>query len=268
MAEDNRSRRLGDVGPMRRPRWEWGCAARVPHLLVMFFAEPGGLDALVQRTTGSGWNKAFDVLGFAADQGPRRRSSRSVLPTASASRRIDWAQQRGPRARSTTRNIAALGEFLLGYRNEYDKYTDRPLLDADAASAGLLAAEDAPEKKDLGRNGTYLVIRQLEQDVRVFWQFVVSQSGGDPAAADKLAAAMVGRTRAGDPLVPIQRGGDPWSRTASGADRLNQFTFDRDPRAPAALSARISGAPIRGTSTCPGAPPALHAPQDARLRQG
>ncbi len=30
-------------------------------------------------------------------------------------------------------NIAALGEFLLGYPNEYNKYTERPLLDPDAA---------------------------------------------------------------------------------------------------------------------------------------
>ena len=103
-------------------------------------------------------------------------------------------------------NVVALGEFLLGYRNEYGKYTDRPLLDADTASAGLLPAEDAPDKKDLGKNGTYLVMRQLSQDVRLFWRFITDEAGGDPVEAEKLAAAFVGRTRAGDPLVPIQPG--------------------------------------------------------------
>ena len=28
-------------------------------------------------------------------------------------------------------NVVALGEFLLGYPNEYNKYTDRPLIDPD-----------------------------------------------------------------------------------------------------------------------------------------
>ena len=78
------------------------------------------------------------------------------------------------------------------------------MLDPDAKSAELFAAEDAPQKKDLGRNGTYLVMRQLRQDVRKFWQFVYERSGGNAAEADKLGAAFVGRTRAGDPLVPTQ----------------------------------------------------------------
>ena len=49
------------------------------------------------------------------------------------------------------------------------------------ASAGLPLAEDAPGKKDVGRNGTYLVMRQLKQDVRGFWQFITSRAGGDPS---------------------------------------------------------------------------------------
>jgi deferrochelatase/peroxidase EfeB len=104
------------------------------------------------------------------------------------------------------------------------------LLDADSANAGgLLAAEDATEKKDIGRNGTYLVMRTLKQDVRSFWQFVNWQAGGNSAEADKLGAALVGRTRAGDPLVPMQeqpiRGVGPDPEQI----RQNQFTFDKDP---------------------------------------
>src|ERR1700719_1246223 len=124
-------------------------------------------------------------------------------------------------------NIAALGEFLLGYPNEYGKYTDRPLLEASDASAGLPAAEDVPEKKDLGRNGTYLVMRQLEQDVRMFWQFAKQQAGGDTAKAEQVAARMVGRTRAGDPLEPIQQQPIPGIETKQA--NQNQFTFDQAP---------------------------------------
>jgi deferrochelatase/peroxidase EfeB len=116
----------------------------------------------------------------------------------------------------------------LGYRNEYGKYTDRPLLDADAASAGLPEALDAPEKKDLGRNGTYLVLRQLRQDVRLFWQFAREQAEGDAARAEESAAKMVGRTRAGDPLELIQEQSIPGIETDPGDKEQNRFTFDQD----------------------------------------
>jgi deferrochelatase/peroxidase EfeB len=71
-------------------------------------------------------------------------------------------------------------------------------------------------------------MRQLRQDVRGFWQFVYKQSGGDPAAADRLAAWMVGRTRAGHPLVPIQRQPIPGIGPQPEQLRLNQFTYDED----------------------------------------
>ncbi len=229
MTEDNRSRRLGDVGSNAPSQWEWGGPTRVPHLLVMFFAEPGQLDALVQRTTGNAWNDAFDVLGFLGTA-----NFDGVEPFGFADGisqpQIDWSQQRDVSAAAVDySNVAALGEFLLGYRNEDDKYTDRPLIDAGAASTGLLAAEDAPERKDLGRNGTYLVMRQLRQDVRRFWQFISAQAGGHPTEADRLAAALVGRTKAGDPLVPIQDQAIPGVGPQPEQIRLNQFTFDRDP---------------------------------------
>ena len=53
---------------------------------------------------------------------------------ASASPQIDWQRRKSSGAtqvRPATAIVSALGEFLLGYPNEYDRYTDRPLLDAD-----------------------------------------------------------------------------------------------------------------------------------------
>ena len=228
MTEDNRSRRLGDVESNAPSRWEWGDGARVPHLLVMFFAEPGGLAALVQSTTdNAAWNQAFEVvrvLGTADLDGIEPFGFADGISQP----QIDWSQQRDAANLIDYSNVVALGESLLGYRNEYGKYTDRPLIEAGAGSAALPAAEDAPEKKDLGRNGTYLVMRQLRQDVRSFWQFIAREVDEDPDEADKLAAAMVGRTRAGDPLVPIQQDQIPGIGSKPDEIRLNQFTFDRD----------------------------------------
>jgi len=230
MTEENRARRLGDVGSNAPSRWEWGYAASVPHLMVMFFAEPGRLQAFMQDSRGNAWNAAFEEqrwLGTADLDGVEPFGFADGISQP----QIDWERQRNvTRPQIDYSNVVALGEFLLGYPNEYDKYADRPVIYADSASArGLLAAEDAPEKKDVGRNGTYLVMRQLRQDVRSFWQFVNRQAGGNAAEADKLGAAFVGRTRAGDPLVPMQEQPIPGIGPDPDQIRQNQFTFAQDP---------------------------------------
>ena len=121
--------------------------------------------------------------------------------------------------------------MLLGYRNEYGQLTERPVLDPafDAAAENLPPALDARHRRDLGRNGSYLVFRQLEQDVPGFWRFVDEQAGHDEQRRRALADAMVGRRRDGTPLVP------PTSKLIAGiaADRreheTNGFLYDDDP---------------------------------------
>ena len=230
MTEENRARRLGDVGSNAPSQWEWGYATSAPHLMVMFFGEPGRLQALIRDSKKDAWNAAFEEqrwLGTADLDGVEPFGFTDGISQP----QIDWGRQRnvtGPQIDYS--NVVALGEFLLGYPNEYDKYTDRPLLDAGSINAGgLLAAEDTPEKKDIGRHGTYLVMRTLKQDVRSFWQFVNRQSGGNSAEADKLGAALVGRTRAGDPLVPMQQQPIPGIGPDPEQIRQNQFTFAEDP---------------------------------------
>ena len=230
MAEENRARRLGDVGSNAPSQWEWGYAASVPHLMVMFFGEHGRLQAFIQDTKTDAWNAAFEEqrwLGTADLDGVEPFGFTDGISQP----QIDWERQRNvTRPQIDYSNVVALGEFLLGYPNEYNKYTDRPLLDAGFANAGnLLVAEDASGKKDIGRNGTYLVMRTLKQDVRSFWQFVNRQAGGNSEEADKLGAAFVGRTRAGDPLVPMQEAPIPGVGPDPEQIRQNQFTFDKDP---------------------------------------
>ena len=229
ITEENRARRLGDVGSNAPSHWEWGYATSLPHLMVMFFAEPGHLQSLVQDSKGNAWNAAFEERHWL-----ETADLDGVEPFGFADGisqpQIDWERQRDVTLPQIDySNVVALGEFLLGYPNEYNKYTDRPLIDADSASAGLHAAEDAPEKKDVGRNGTYLVMRTLKQDVRSFWQFVNRQAGGNSAEANRIGAAFVGRTRAGDPLVPAQEQPIPGIGLDPEQIRRNQFTFVKDP---------------------------------------
>ena len=229
MAEESRSRQLGDVEANGPEHWSWGGPGRVPHLMVMFFGEPGPFETFVQTSKGPSWNDAFDTLA-GLDTSDFGGVEGFGFADGISQPEIDWNQRLTvPRTQLDYTNIVALGEFLLGYRNEYGKYTRRPLLEDSATSADLPAAEDARGKKDLGRNGTYLVLRQLQQDVRMFWQFALQQSGGDIAQAEKLASAMVGRTRSGDPLEPIQEQPIPGIHTTPGQKEQNRFTFDQDP---------------------------------------
>jgi deferrochelatase/peroxidase EfeB len=228
MAEESRARQLGDVGNNDPSNWRWGRHQHEPHVLVMFFAEPEQFDSFVQSAKGNAWSDAFE------DDVPRLGTSNLDgdepfgFADGISQPQIDWEQQlQRPRTELQYMNIVALGEFLLGYRNEYGKITDRPLLEPGAASADLLDAIDAPGKKDLGRNGTYLVMRQLEQDVRAFWKFLYEQAHANLDEARKLGAKMVGRTQAGDPLVPIQD--QPIPGTDPKSVKQNQFTYDGDP---------------------------------------
>ena len=235
MAQESRSRQLGDVGQNAPANWSWGRHGLEPHALVMFFAGPAEFNSFVQTSKDQNWNRAFEEitsLGTSNLDGDEPFGFADGISQP----QVDWEQQlKRPCTQFGYSNVVALGEFLLGYPNEYGKVTDRPLLEPDAATADLLNAEDAPEKKDLARNGSYLVMRQLEQDIRGFWKFLNDQADGNVADAQQLGAKMVGRTRAGDPLVPIQTesipGTDP--RTVP----QNQFTYETDPVGNGVLSA-------------------------------
>jgi Dyp-type peroxidase family len=227
MTQESRARQLGDVGSNAPSNWAWGSYGREPHAVVMFFAEPTQFESFVQKAKDNTWTDAFEELTSLGTSDLDQNEPFGFADGISQPQ-IDWEQQRQtPCSQVEYTNIVALGEFLLGYHNEYGKITDRPLLEPNAASAELLAANDAPAKKDLGRNGTYLVIRQLKQDVRKFWQFLYQETGGNLAETDELGAKMVGRTKAGDPLVPIQA--QPIPGMDPNRAQQNQFTYESDP---------------------------------------
>ncbi|HEY7000343.1 MAG TPA: hypothetical protein VH330_01265 [Candidatus Udaeobacter sp.] len=227
MTRDYRTRLLGDVGHNAPEQWDWGRPGSEPHLLVMFFAEPEHFDSFVQNTKGQTWGDAFEELIWLGTSNLDGDEPFGFTDGISQPQ-IDWDQERQtPCTQLEYTNIVALGEFLLGYRNEYGKITDRPLMDPDVANAELLAAVDAPDKKDLGRNGTYLVMRQLQQDVPEFWKFLYEHAGANLAEAAQLGAKMVGRTQAGDPLLPIQD--EPIPGTEPRTVKQNQFTYEADP---------------------------------------
>ena len=226
----NRARRLGDLGPNDSSRWRWGTGARAPHAGVFLYALPGRLQAW-QQSIEAEIEPGFELISSLATADMGGTEPFGFIDGISQPQ-IDWNRERTAIDQDLLdyTNLTCLGEFLLGYPNEYALYTPRPLLDPRRDAHGILpSAEDAPDMKDLGRNGSYLVLRQLRQDVFGFWQALDRYAAGRPDLRARLAEAMVGRTLQGEPLAGLLYEVIAGNASKSDPD-LNAFTYRSDPQ--------------------------------------
>jgi deferrochelatase/peroxidase EfeB len=256
VGEDNRSRRLGDIGANSPDGWIWGSANSVPDLVAMIYAVPELFDEWQNTLESELRHSGFTLMKCLATTDMDGVEPFGFVDGVS-SPIIDWERKRNPAGdKLTYENVAMLGEFVLGYPNEYGKYTGRPKI-ADSA-ADLPIAEDAPPFKDLGRNGTYLVMRQIDQDVCGFWRFLNEQANSDPVLRQALAEKLVGRKMSGDPMLPLSQSGIQGVGPDSDDIRRNQFTFDSDPQGVICpFGAHIRRANPRNADLPPGTPPSL-----------
>jgi deferrochelatase/peroxidase EfeB len=253
MAGDpSRSRRLGDQGASDPTRWQWGSGEYVPHIAVLLYALPGLLRGL-QQTLEEQLREGFEITGRLTTANLDGVEPFGFVDGISQPE-LDWNRLRAMRDASQYSyvNLSCLGEYLLGYPNEYGLYTPRPLLEPHRDAQGILPrAEDAPGSCDVGRNGSYLVLRQLRQDVPGFWQALDRYAGGVASRREQLAAAMVGRKLDGEPLMAVQGSAAPAGGNAQAS--LNTFDYRSDPqglRCP--LGAHIRRANPRNADLPPG----------------
>jgi Dyp-type peroxidase family len=201
MTTPHRTRILGDLGPDAPANWRWGGTQNPPvhALLLLYGRDRPEVDKIQQELIGAHPSglKVISCLDTSDLQGREPFGFRDGISQPL----VEGLSKKGP-PETTVR----FGEFVLGYPNEYGKLTDRPLLDPQSDRHRLLPADGATGRPDLGWNGSYLVFRQLSQDVGGFWRFLDSvtrgpDGGPDPMRRVRLASKMVGRWPGGAPLT-------------------------------------------------------------------
>lgn len=112
----------------------------------------------------------------------------------------------------------AAGDVLMGHLNAQNEPAPGPMVARACDPQNFLPAQGAPEGfRNLGLDGSYLVMRELRQDVAAFWASM--EAGKGDQDAEWLASHVVGRTMNGDVLTPA--GALP----RVGKDPHNDFTF-------------------------------------------
>lgn len=193
---------LGDYGTSDPQSWDWGGRNKEPVdiLLMMYAVDPATLEANYQN--------------LAAQLSPAGLYEIKKLDTSVLYERkehfgfqdgISQPTIKGLSRQDVPENMVSAGEFILGYKNEYNQYTPSPSV-ADAGAAKILPAAEETGTYDLGKNGSYLVFRQLKQDVGLFWKYMEKctlKANGDCDEKEmvKLAAKMLGRWPGGAPVV-------------------------------------------------------------------
>jgi Dyp-type peroxidase family len=198
-------------------------------VLLLYAASDGALDQDVTRAESALHDAGVDIVH-------RRRLSR--LPAKGVAREhfgfADGMSQPVPKGEPVIPPIGpeaeqqlhwhgvALGEILIGHGNAHGEDAPGPLVSEQSMAAPKLPPSGTEGFRDLGLNGSYLVIRELRQDVAAFWNSMDAAAAaiGDPKiTAVWVAERVIGRTRNGDALSP----GGPLPRV--GGSIANNFGF-------------------------------------------
>lgn len=198
----DRPRVLRDVNGSAPEKWLWGSEGNRVHVLLALYAlTEASLEKLVHehrelaRLGGLEEVKARDGTELGACRPLEDRREHFGFADGIAQPRFR-DEPRGVRSRTTREeDRLATGELLLGYPNEVGLHPRSPRLSRKDRERAHLAVPSG----DFGRNGSYLVFRQLEQDVPGFWRCL----GEDLTSEDRIrvASKMIGRWPDGRPLV-------------------------------------------------------------------
>ncbi|WP_235911945.1 cytochrome P450 [Mesorhizobium xinjiangense] len=211
MSRSDQSRVLGDVGRNDPGNWEWGHGEAGADVVLVCYAKDGNrlkadVASLMRRTRSAGLaichrlpltierdarNKAIEHFGY------RDNISQPMIAGTPRARRPADPQHR-----------VAAGEFLLGYADETGRLPPSIAVREAAAERQLRDMPDNPGWADFGRNGSFLVVRQMAQHVDAFEDYcrreaqrLAAMRGHDGCDKDWIGAKMMGRWKDGGSIV-------------------------------------------------------------------
>jgi deferrochelatase/peroxidase EfeB len=216
MGTDGRARILGDTGEDSPENWRWGRRSSDVALLVygVTEADVAALESEIRS--------AAEANGMA---GPYRIPLvEAEKPSIEPFGFVDGVSQ--PVIRGTDQSnrsndpihLVQPGELVIGYPDNRGNFPPQPELSPLADPKNLLPRADGSRAfgsavvespRAIARNGTFLVIRQLEQDVAAFKAYCVEQAATlaerlpEPyeVTPDFVAAKLMGRWKDGSSLV-------------------------------------------------------------------
>lgn len=228
MADPARANILSDTGEDGPSSWLWGGEQDEADAVLLVYSETA---AALEAAVAARGQELMQVGGqilhrVTADPLPVRPAEGGPRPAVKEpfgyvdgiSQPIIRGTRRWMRQEDAIHHVEP-GEFLFGYPDGRGYFPLSPTLDQSADPEGLLAAiphelTPASPLRDFGRNGSFLVIRQLEQDVATFNSFITGaaqQLENHPALPPAIAsqeareawigAKMVGRWKDGRSLV-------------------------------------------------------------------
>lgn len=204
MDTPHRQRILGDTDSSAPENWRWGAIYQQPvHISLMVFGKNKDIclqyyQTLKLQYETHGLKEVIYIDGQTLPFNKEHFGFRDGIsqPAIKGSGRYGLPD-----------NTINTGEFILGYKNEYDVFPDTPLLNKEQGNMNLLQSDAGGSgMKDLGKNGSYLVMRQLEENVELFWNFMNEKTKNADGSINekesiKLASKMVGRWPSGAPLT-------------------------------------------------------------------
>jgi len=211
MVTAHRQRLLGDFDSSDPSKWQWGGPNNEQvDIILMVFAKNESIAENYFQSLKQKFEPGLSIVHI-LDGKPLPKDREHFGFRDGISQPVIKGSNVAPAGNNNDLNP---GEFVLGYKNEYDVYPDAPLLKVPQGNAKLLpdnpgGYEDKTKGKrfkDIGLNGTYFVLRQLEQNVNGYWSFIKKQATDENgnvnnAEATKIAAKMMGRWPSGAPLV-------------------------------------------------------------------
>jgi deferrochelatase/peroxidase EfeB len=251
MAAPSRSRILGDDAGNAPSAWKWGAGDTAVDGVLLVYGVSSDALARARHEIGEllrrHGHRAVVEVPFV--DLPEKTASAEAIKRAKLEPFgfVDGVSQ--PAIRGTYKalrgadpiHVVEAGEFILGYPDNRGNLPAGPILDAihdpgnvlpiPADSQHGFARPIVNDARDLGRNGTFLVIRQLEQNVEGFRDFCTREAqrlnsqfphwrGREGVTAEFVGAKLVGRWPDGSSVVRYPY--EPGSQTDPEQSQIRQ----------------------------------------------